>query len=290
MTTGFWHLYQNPLSTTPLKVKNMSGALKARILRKCADLDIPLAGFARASRWDNPPFEPWVPEEFRPKAIFPEAQTVIVIGLPVSLPIVETAPSIWYHELYRTVNSLLDQYGYRIATILNEDGLSAAAVPRDGYGSISILKDKPIAFFSHKHAAYLAGLGNFGINNTLLTKKFGPRVRFTSIFTAAVIPPDQIIENPLCIRCMRCVNMCPVKAISGETYPQGLIDKKTCATRSEALFKRSISPCGLCIKVCPVGEDRKVCNREDPAIYQEDAKEFDRYHKAWKHVRNYGSR
>ncbi len=268
----------------------MSRALKAKILKKCKNLDIPLVGFAPASRWDIPPFEPWVPEEFRPRGIFPEVQTVIVVGLPVTLPVVETAPSIWYHDLYRTVNTLLDMYGYRIASFLNEEGFPSVGVPRDGYGSISILKEKPVAFFSHRHAAFLAGLGNFGINNTLLTKKFGPRVRFTSIFTTAGIPPDPLMEDPLCIRCMRCVKVCPVKAIGGDEYPRGLIDKKTCATRSEALFKRFISPCGLCIKVCPVGEDRNLFQREDPEIYNENAKKFDRYHKAWMHVRNYGSR
>jgi len=268
----------------------MSRALKAKILKKCADLDIPLVGFAPAARWDEPSFEPWIPEEFRPQAIFPEARTVIVIGLPVTLPILETTPSIWYHELYRTVNTMLDMYGYRIATVLSEEGFSSAAVPRDGYGSISVLKEKPVAFFSHRHAAFLAGLGNFGINNTLLTKKYGPRVRFTSIFTAAAIPPDPVMEEPLCIRCMRCVNACPVKAIPGKAYPEGLINKKTCATRSEALSKRFISPCGLCIRVCPVGGDRKVFQREDPELYNEKAQKSDQYHKAWKHVRKYGSR
>jgi epoxyqueuosine reductase QueG len=268
----------------------MSRALKAAIKKKCDDLDIPLLGFAPASRWDIPLFEPWVPEEFRPQAIFPEARTVIVIGLPVNLPVVETAPSIWYHELYKTVNTLLDINGYRIATSLNREGFPSIGVPRDGYGSITTLKEKPVAFFSHRHAAYLAGLGNFGINNTLLTKKFGPRVRFTSVFTAAEIPPDPVMEDPLCTRCMRCVNVCPVKAISGDGYPKGLIDKKTCAVRSEALAKRYTSPCGFCIKVCPVGEDRILCHREDLDIYNNRTEQFGQYHKAWKHVRNYGSK
>ena len=76
----------NPLSQIPSNVGIMSRALKAKIRKKCEDLDIPLVGFAPVARWDKPLFEPWVPEEFRPRAIFPEAQTVIVIGLPVDLP------------------------------------------------------------------------------------------------------------------------------------------------------------------------------------------------------------
>jgi epoxyqueuosine reductase len=268
----------------------MSVALKQKIIKKCAELDIPLVGFAPAVRWDDPFFKTRVPEEFRPRAIFLKTRTVIVIGLPVSLPVVETAPSIFYHELYRTVNTLLDTNGYRISLFLNAEGFPSIWIPRDGYGSISILKDKPVAFFSHRHAACLAGLGNFGINNMVLTEKFGPRVRFASIFTAADIPPDPIIEQPLCTQCMQCVKICPVKALDGREYPEGLTDKKMCAIRSEALFKRFISPCGLCIKVCPVGEDRKLYQSEDPEIYNEEDSRFDQYHRAWKHVRSYGGR
>ncbi len=268
----------------------MSGTVRELINGKCAELDIPIMGFASAKSWDLPPFEPWVPREFRPQQIWPEVKTVIVIGIPVSLPIVETAPSVWYHELYRTVNTLLDTSAFRIATFLNTRGFPAVYLPRDGYGSIGVLKEKPVTFFSHRHAAHLAGLGTFGINNMLLTPQSGPRVRFTSIFTAAEIDPDPIRGEDLCIKCMQCVEVCPVRAIPCTNYPDGITDKHACATRSEALLKRFISPCGLCIKVCPVGEDRILFQREDSGIYDEENPEFHPYHAAWKQVRSYGGR
>ena len=268
----------------------MDETVKQEVVRKCRELDIPLVGCATADRWDQPLFDPWVPEEFRPRAIYPETKTVIVIGLPVSLPVVDTAPSIWYRELYKTVNSLLDQDGYRIASFLTGKGFPSVWIPRDGYGSIEVLKERPVAFFSHRHAAFLAGLGNFGINNTLLTPEFGPRVRFASIFTAAELPPDPIISEPLCTRCMRCVDACPVNALESREYPSGLTDKKACATRSEALNKRFQSPCGICIRVCPVGRDRGQYRREDPALYDEGDSRFIPYHCSWKHVRSYGGR
>jgi epoxyqueuosine reductase QueG len=268
----------------------MSEGIRQQIIKKCAGLDIPLVGFAPADRWDEPLFEPWVPEAFRPRAIFPETNTVIVIGIPVSLPILESAPSIWYHELYRTVNTLLDQAGYRIASALTAEGYPSVWIPRDGYGALSVLVERPVAFFSHRHAALLAGLGNFGTNNMLLTPEFGPRVRFAAILSSAEIAPDPVLEKSLCIRCQRCVRACPVQALDGEDYPQGLTDKKTCATRSEALLQRFISPCGICIKVCPVGEDRKGFGREDAGIYDEENTIFDRFHRAWNHVRSYGGR
>jgi len=203
----------------------MTLPVQLQVLNKCAELDIPLVGFASADRWDDPPFDPWVPEQFRPRAIYPETNSVIVIGIPVSLPVLETSPSIFYHELYKTVNTLLDLGSYRIATMLNELGHPSIAVPRDGYGSIYVLKENPVAFFSHRHAAFLAGLGNFGVNNMILTQEYGPRVRFTSIFTNAKIRGGEIIHTPLCTRCMRCVTFCPVNALQEEDYPTGITVK-----------------------------------------------------------------
>jgi epoxyqueuosine reductase QueG len=264
--------------------------LQLRIINKCAELDVPLVGFAPAERWNEPAFSDWVPREFRPRAIYPETNTVIVIGIPVSLPILDTSPSIFYHELYKTVNTLLDLSSYRISMMLNRLGYPSIALPRDGYGSISVLKEKPVAFFSHRHAAFLAGLGNFGVNNMILTPEYGPRVRFTSIFTGADIFGGDIMQTPLCLHCMRCVTICPVNALQEEDYPAGLTNKKTCASRSEELSKQYISPCGFCIKVCPVGEDRKLYGSEQPEIYNESNPEFTDYHKAWNHVRSYGGK
>lgn len=269
--------------------------LKKEILRKCKELGIPLVGFAPVDRWETQPDElpnklsPWIPQEFWPQSIYPEARTVIVIGLPVPLPIVETAPSIYYHELYKTVNSLLDSKAYEIANFLVGKNYGAIYLPRDGYGDIQILIDRPLAFFSHKHAAYLSGLGSFGQNNVILTQEFGPRVRFTSIFTTATIIPDPIKKKDLCTRCMMCVRNCPVNAIPEKGRFPPPVDKKLCAIRSKELRDEYRSPCGICIKVCPVGNDRELYNRKDISIYTHDER-YEKYHRAWEHVRKYGSK
>jgi epoxyqueuosine reductase QueG len=262
----------------------------ALVRNACTKLDIPLVGFAPADRWEDPQFSSLVPPSFRPKSIIPETQNVIVIGLPVHLPVLDTAPSIFYHELYKTVNSLLDGHAYRIAEALNTEGHASTAIPRDGYGSIGVIKEKPIAFFSHRHAAYLAGLGTFGVNNMVLTPEYGPRIRFTSIFTTAQLPPSQVMTESQCIHCMKCVDACPANALLPLDYPEGITEKKSCATRAEQLFHRHISPCGLCIRVCPVGDDRKLYGREDTDIYDEKDDRFRSLHAAWTHVRSYGSR
>ena len=246
--------------------------LKNEIRMKCRKLGIPLVGFAPVERWRHPPktlpnnFKEWIPEKFWPQSIYPEAKTVVVIGLPIQLPIVETAPSIYYHELYETVNALLDQKAYEIANFLTLKGYPSIYLPRDGYKDINAILKNPYAFFSHKHAAYLAGLGSFGQSNVVLTREYGPRVRFTSIFTTANIKPDPIISEELCTRCMQCAVNCPVEAISteitGEEFPKP-VDKIACAKHSKELRKEYKSPCGICIKHCPVGKDRIAFKRLD---------------------------
>jgi len=263
--------------------------LKEEVRSRCAEMGIPMVGFATADRWDRPPFEPWVPEEFRPKSIFPETKSVIVLGLPITLPIVETTPSIAYHTLYETANRMLDQSAYALSNYLNAKGHASIFIPRDGYGHLSVLRERPIAFFSHRHAAYLAGLGTFGVNNVLLTREYGPRVRFGAVFTAAGIEPDPLMEGDLCTRCMRCVDACPAKALSGQDYPGGLVDKEACTAENLKLIEDYIHPCGICIKVCPVGEDRKLFRREDATIYESE-EGHEELSRAWKHVRSYGGR
>ncbi len=133
------------------------------------------------------------------------------------------------------------------------------------------------------------GWGNFGVNNMLLTPpQFGPRVRFGAVLTTAALPADPVMEGQLCTRCMECVTQCPVQALNEYDYPDGLTEKVTCAGYSQTLGKHyRAPPCGVCIKVCPVGEDRMRYHREDPGIYHNRAG-AEKYHRAWEHVRRYG--
>jgi epoxyqueuosine reductase QueG len=143
-----------------------------------------------------------------------------------------------------------------------------------------------VAFFSHRHAAVLAGLGTFGMNNMILTREFGPRVRLGTILTSADIEPDPVMEGDLCIQCSRCISHCPAQALEEGSYPDNLTDKKACTENSANLNRHYISPCGICIKVCPVGHDREFFNRTDAGMYDRDTPLKD----SWDHVRRYGTR
>ena len=252
-----------------------------------------LVGFAPVSRWDE-----WdeVHPDFRPGRLFPKAKTVIVFGMGMPLPVVETTPSAIHMELYNTVNRELDGLAYHLSRFLNRKGIAAYFFPRDGYGNIRIIKEKPRAAFSHVYAAKYAGLGSIGINNVLLTTAFGPRVRWVSVFADAVIAGEDVIKDELCIRCQACVRCCPVDAIvpRQDRYKPDF-NSLACAQRAEDLTRRRCYPCGICIKVCPVGEDRKLFDAEKKTgLYLEERKGTDAFAQSaenhiWKHYRQWGS-
>ncbi|MDY7031940.1 MAG: 4Fe-4S binding protein, partial [Thermodesulfobacteriota bacterium] len=233
----------------------------------------------------------------------PLTRSVIVIGIQMPLPIVETTPSAQHMELYRTSNRILDNMAFELTLLLNRKGHASIFMSRDGYARIDVLIEKPAAAFAHIFAAHYAGLGSVGINHTILTKEFGPRVRFVSVFTNAELPPDPTLKENLCIRCGACVELCPVNAftISKEELrdKNGKVvadyNKKVCAKRSKLLTVKGCYPCGSCIKVCPVGEDRKLYDREKALPhYREEAESLsqgsdDPLYRSWDHIRNHGS-
>jgi len=266
--------------------------LKGLILQFCKDRGADLVGFASVERWEE---AGEVPPDFRPQAIWPPARTVIVMGMEMPLPIVETTPSILHKELYDTSNRSLDQLAYDLTRYLNRLGHASFFFPRDGYSSLRALREKNLAAFSHVMAAKYAGLGTIGASHNLLTPEFGPRVRLVSVFTSASLPPDPMVDKELCIQCEACAKCCPKKAITmRKDRVIGDYDKTACLEMAEELTARRCYPCGICTKVCPVGKDRLLYKQGGVMKkYLKEAEALaanpdDPEYKSWSHVRKYG--
>lgn len=256
------------------------------IIAEAKQFGAELVGIAPVARWreygDLPP-------EYHPDQVWPAAKSVISIGIPLWLPIVETAPSNLGRELYDTVNLLLDQTAYKLAAYLNRNGYPAISIPRDGYGDVEMLLAKPVAAFSHVWAAKYAGLGTIGWNHILLTPQYGPRIRLVSVLSGVELEPDEVISDDFCSRCMLCKKTCPVGAISGnERYAH--LDRLACATNGVTLRQACRNPCSRCIKVCPIGADRKLYDSVNVGKYFDVAKVDKAQLASWKHIRNHGGR
>ena len=266
--------------------------LKEKIRHFSEKAGADLIGFAPAERWDE---ANEVPPEFRPQAIWKHACTVIVLGVAMPLPIVETTPSFLHKEMYTAANQTLDGLAFNLVRYLNRLGHSAFFLTRDGFCSLQVLRERPQVIFSHVMAAKYAGLGTIGVNNCLLTPEFGPRVRFVSVFTSAYIPPDPMIEKDLCIKCGACEKCCPVNAITQrEDRVRGDYNYTACLEKHIELGRYKNYPCGICTKVCPIGKDRDLYQQKDINIYLREKEALaadpdDPAYRAWTHVRKYGS-
>lgn len=267
-------------------------ALKDDIIRSCRERNADLVGFAPVERWDE--FGE-VPPDFRPKAIFPQARTVIVIGMSMPLPIVETTPSALHQEIYTTTNRQLDDLAVELTRYLNRMGYASFPFTRDTYTSMRALREQDLAAFGHVPAAKYAGLGTIGMNHCLLTPEFGPRVRFVSVFTEAEVPVDPMQSKELCIKCGTCAECCPKDAITPrEDRVIGDYDSTACLAMHEELVRQRCYPCGICTKVCPIGKDRHLYKSKGMKKKYEKEKEIlaanpdaAEYH-SWTHIRKYG--
>jgi epoxyqueuosine reductase QueG len=264
---------------------------KDDVKNKAKELGADIIGFAPVERWLE--YHQTRPD-FYPQNIWPETKTAIVFGVQIYLPMLETTPSIIYSELYNTANRLLDDAAYKLANYINHRGHGAFFFPRDAYGSISVLVEKPEAAFSHVLAGKYAGLGTIGYNHTLLTKEYGPRVRLVSVLSGVALPPDPVLENELCIQCEVCKKCCPTSAFTTTNHLIAEMNKTKCAEYHAKLRAAYRYPCGVCIKVCPIGEDRKIYGQNEEKYLHEteriaegtDTVEYS----GWIHCRSFGSK
>ena len=244
---------------------------KAEIVAEAKRLGAVLVGFAPVGRWAEHGDLSW---EFDPQRLWPQTKTVIAIAIPSLLPITEaTAPAV-YRSQYTNTNQLLDEIAYRLSAFLNRHGHAAFNICRDGYGE-GVMKVRPIAVFSHVWAGHYAGIGEVGWNHCLVTREFGPRHRLVSVLTALELEGDPMVEeNSLCNKCQLCQKACPTQAFSGNRHKdrRSNMNKFACFSRRDK-FKIQ-QACGYCLKVCPVGEDRKLYQSLKVNHYFEERKAY----------------
>jgi epoxyqueuosine reductase len=159
-----------------------------------------------------------------------------------------------YTALYNSVNSLLDHIALSSAKRIQEEGYQAYAVP----ASQTIDSTNLTGVFSHKLAANLAGLGWIGKSCLLITRSYGPRVRFATVLTDAPLRTDVPIGEE-CKGCRECVDICPVKAFTGAPFnpsePREVRFKAYLCRKYRKKREQKLGEgyCGLCVYVCPFG-------------------------------------
>ena len=134
---------------------------------------------------------------------------------------ISEGPTMEYYFHYRKINAELDLLSGRISADLNQINIDTIVIPP----TVSTEELDTIYFktlstdLSHKMVATRAGLGWIGKTDLLITKKFGPRLRLTSILLKdPVIPESKPIDISRCGTCNICVEICPAKAANGKIW------------------------------------------------------------------------
>lgn len=75
-------------------------------------------------------------------------------------------------------------------------------------------KPCPDVIIDFGKAAQACGLGERGLSGKVISKKYGPYVRYAFIITDAPLEADDALCENICDKCGKCIAACPGKAIS----------------------------------------------------------------------------
>lgn len=171
---------------------------------------------------------------------------------------IRQGPTPAYARHCRNINVELERITSEIAGWIFGKGFSALPVPASRQEDTENL----LGAISHKAVARMAGIGWQGKSLLIVTRDFGPRIRFATVLTDMPLTPDAPVENR-CGECTECTDACPASAIRNATTEdyyrarQDAIDLQRCYKK---LLEFKEQPgigytfCGVCIKVCPWGK------------------------------------
>ena len=212
-----------------------------------------------------------------PKELLSDAKSIIVYYIPFAEGIIKsnlkgkTASEEWAMA-YITTNDLIAVINDEIENHLNRSGFHVAKIK----ATHNFDTDTLMSRWSHRHIAWLAGLGSFGINNMLITSQ-GCCGRFGSLLTNAEdavfcyggnTEKNASASSPLAEKCLNKIDgscgACIKKCINGAFEEGGRFNRFTCyeACLINAALYQSMGIADVCGK-CLVG---LPCSVKDPSI------------------------
>jgi epoxyqueuosine reductase QueG len=218
-----------------------------------------------------------------PADILPDAESVICFFIPFHKSVVQSnaAPgpaSAEWALAYIKTNELIAVINRDIEALLEKNGYRAGKIPATHNFDETTL----ISHWSHRHIAYLAGLGAFGINNMLITEKgccgrIGSMVtnyscdgsghdrsRYGGFGSSELAPPGT--TDAASEKCLNKINgscgVCRKKCEAG-AYTAGGFDRRACYAKclENAELHKNLGfadVCGKCLAAlpCSVAEPR----------------------------------
>ncbi len=128
-----------------------------------------------------------------------------------------------------------------------------------GYEAVASMNDTALVIPN----AVKAGLGEYGRNQMVITPEYGPRIRFSKIFTSLPLQVDE--PKPLGIKqyceiCTRCADACPPRALPFGAPESVAHNRSTLAgvkkwsadcEKCFGYWAKLKTDCAICMRVCP---------------------------------------
>ena len=180
----------------------------------------------------------------------PDGMThVIVMGHAMDAALVDTYPS----ALAGASTGM--EYSHEAAIVIQ----LSTYIRNLGFEAVASMNDTALVI----PYAVQAGLGEYGRNQMVLTPEFGPRLRFSKIFTNMPLQADT--PRPLGIKaycdiCTKCATACPPRALPfgppefKNDSPSTIKGVKKWSANCEKCFgfwAKLKTDCAICMRVCP---------------------------------------
>lgn len=160
---------------------------------------------------------------FSPNDLLQSAKTVVAFFIPFTKELIKLNKDHSYISrewamAYVETNKLIGEVCSTLKERLGKLGVECATVP----ATHNFDEETLMSYWSHRHAAYIAGLGTFGINNMLISEA-GCGGRYGSFVISERIEPTEPPKEEYCLykkngSCGICVRMCPSGALTYEGF------------------------------------------------------------------------
>ncbi len=255
------------------------------------DYGATIVGVASIDRFEG------APPGHGPLDLLPSARSVVAAGIRIPDPVVDydeyhlkmTEMSLelgiranmenFYMQMGHFVEDMmLNIAATKLANYLeiNHDLRSLPAVNAEHTGLGHPVMEALMGFFSQRHAAVRAGLGEFGYSGLVINPRFGPRVRYVSVITEADLEPDPLLTEKVCMRGKcggnagpKCQQRCTKGALTirpGINPDEIFIDIPVSLDRPKCIDmsgEEEVIGCtfvGTCMRDCSVGQQVTIKN------------------------------
>jgi len=179
--------------------------------------------------------------------------SVIVMGHEMDAGLVATYPS----ALAGAATGR--EYSHEAAVVMQ----LAAYIRNLGYRAVASMNDTGLVI----PFAIKAGLGEYARNQLVITPEFGPRLRFSKIFTDLPLTHDTPRPRGVrafCDICQKCADACPPKALpfgpptvggANRSAIPGVRKWTSDAEKCFGFWAKTSTDCAICMRVCPFNRD-----------------------------------